>query len=96
VASGQKHPVILSEAVPKSKDPYIAHNRCGGGTFWAFHPYLNPEDAMRAYLARLTPTARMLLTIPVVAIAYVLVTMVGPAVIRAAVPDVVRSVLGMM
>ncbi len=48
---------------------------------------------MRAYLANLTPKTRMLLAVPAVAIAYVIVTMVVPAVVHAAVPEVVRSVL---
>ena len=48
---------------------------------------------MRAYLANLTPKTRMLLAVPAVAIAYVMVTMVLPAVVHAAVPEVVRSVL---
>ncbi len=51
---------------------------------------------MRAYLAKLTPTARMLLAVPALAIAYVIVTIVVPAVIRAVVPDVVRSLLSLM
>ena len=46
---------------------------------------------MRAYLANLTPKTWMLL--PVVAIAYPVVTVVLPAVVRAVVPEVVRSVL---
>jgi hypothetical protein len=48
---------------------------------------------MRAYLAKLTPNTRILLAVPVIAIAYALVTIVVPAVIHAAIPDVVRSVL---
>jgi hypothetical protein len=48
---------------------------------------------MRAYLANLTPKIRMLLAVPAVAIAYVIVTMVVPAVVHATVPEVVRSVL---
>jgi len=48
---------------------------------------------MRAYLANLTPKTRMLLAVPAVAIAYVIVTMVVPAIVHAAVPEVVRSVL---
>jgi hypothetical protein len=58
--------------------------------------YLNPEDAMRAYLAHLTPKALMLLAVPVVAIAYPVVTVVVPAVVRAVVPEVVRSVLSLL
>jgi len=48
---------------------------------------------MRAYLANLTPKAMMLLGVPLVVIAYGLVMIVLPAVVRAVVPDVVRSVL---
>jgi hypothetical protein len=48
---------------------------------------------MRAYLAKLTPQARALLAILVTVMAYPLVTIVVPAAIRAALPEVVRSVL---
>jgi hypothetical protein len=48
---------------------------------------------MRAYLAKLTPKTRMLLAVPAIVIAYMIVTIVLPAVVRAAVPEVVRSVL---
>jgi hypothetical protein len=51
------------------------------------------EDSMRAYLAKLTPNVRLLLAVPVIAIAYMVVTCVLPAVVHAAVPEVVRSVL---
>ena len=51
---------------------------------------------MRAYLAKLTPRTRMLLAVPAVVIAYMIVTIVVPAVVHAAVPDVVRSVLSLM
>ena len=51
---------------------------------------------MRAYLANLTPKAFMLLAVPVVAIAYPLVTCVLPAVVRALLPDAVRSVLSLL
>jgi hypothetical protein len=51
---------------------------------------------MRAYLANLKPKALMLLAVPVVAIAYSVVTIVVPAVVRAVVPDVVRTVLHLM
>jgi hypothetical protein len=51
---------------------------------------------MRAYLANLTPTARMLLAVPALVIAYSLVTCVLPAVVRAVVPDAVRSVLSLL
>jgi len=48
---------------------------------------------MRAYFANLTPKSRVLLAIPALVIAYVLVTMVLPAIVHAAVPEVVREVL---
>jgi hypothetical protein len=51
---------------------------------------------MRAYLANLTPTARMLLAVPALVIAYTLVTCVLPAMIRAVIPDAVRSVLSLL
>ncbi|MFZ0774758.1 MAG: hypothetical protein WCA49_13245 [Candidatus Sulfotelmatobacter sp.] len=51
---------------------------------------------MRAYLARLTPKARMLLAIPLIGIAYPVVMIVVPAIIHAIVPDVVRSVLSLI
>jgi len=51
---------------------------------------------MRAYLANLTPRTRMLLAVPALLIAYSLVTCVLPAVARAVVPDVVRSVLSLL
>jgi len=51
---------------------------------------------MRAYLARLTPKVKLLLAVPLVVIAYPLVTLVAPAVIHALVPEVVRSVLSLL
>jgi hypothetical protein len=51
---------------------------------------------MRAYLAKLTPKGRMLLALPLIAIAYPVVMILIPAMIRAVVPDVVRSVLSLI
>jgi hypothetical protein len=51
---------------------------------------------MRAYLANLTPKARMLLAIPIIAVAYPAVMILVPAIVRALVPDVVRSVLSLI
>jgi ABC-type sulfate transport system permease subunit len=51
---------------------------------------------MRAYLATLSPKIRMLLAVPALVIAYTLVTCVLPAVVRAVVPDAVRSVLSLL
>ena len=48
---------------------------------------------MRAYLANLTPKTFILLAVPALAIAYPVLTVVVPAVVRAVVPDVVRTVL---
>jgi len=48
---------------------------------------------MRAYLAKLSPKAWALVAILVTVIAYPLVTILLPAAIHAAVPEVVRSVL---
>ncbi len=48
---------------------------------------------MRAFLAKLPPKARMLLALPLLAIAYPVVMIVLPAIVHAIVPDVVRSVL---
>jgi hypothetical protein len=51
---------------------------------------------MRAYLAKLTPKTRMLLAVPAIVIVYALVTIVVPAVVHAAVPEVVREVLRLL
>ncbi|HEV3305655.1 MAG TPA: hypothetical protein VGZ91_04375 [Candidatus Sulfotelmatobacter sp.] len=51
---------------------------------------------MRAYLAKLTPKAQFLLALPLIAIAYPVVMIVLPAIIRAVVPDVVRTVLSLL
>jgi hypothetical protein len=51
------------------------------------------EDAMRARLAKLKSKGWLLLTVPGVVIAYSIVTIAGPALVRAVVPEAVRSVL---
>jgi hypothetical protein len=66
------------------------------GTFPPPLSYLEAEVAMRAYLARLAPKTRMLLTIPLILVAYPVVMIVLPAIIHALVPDVVRSVLSLI
>jgi hypothetical protein len=66
------------------------------GTFSASISYLKPEEVMRAYLTNLTPKARMLLAVPIVAIAYPVIMILLPAIVRAIVPDVVRSVLSLI
>ena len=48
---------------------------------------------MRAYLANLTPRARVML---VLAVAYPVVMILVPAIVRCVVPDVVRSVLSLI
>jgi hypothetical protein len=57
---------------------------------------MNTEDAMRTYLSKLSPTARMALAIPLLMVAYPVVMIVLPCVVRAIVPNVVRSVLSLM
>jgi hypothetical protein len=47
---------------------------------------------MRSYLAKLMPKGFPILALPLIALAYVVVMIVVPAVFRAAVPDVVRAV----
>ena len=51
---------------------------------------------MQGYFAKLTPKARMLLMLPLIVLAYSVVTIVMPAIIHAIVPDVVRSVLSLL
>jgi hypothetical protein len=51
---------------------------------------------MRAYLAKLSPTARIALAVPLLWVGYLVVMNIVPAILRAAVPGVVRSVLNMM
>ncbi len=51
---------------------------------------------MRADLAKLPLKTQMLLAIPLIAIAYPVVMILVPAIIRAIVPDVVRSVLSLI
>jgi hypothetical protein len=66
------------------------------GTFSASLPYVNREDFMRAYLGKLTPAMRLLLALPLIAGAYPVVMILLPAVVRAIVPEAVRSVLSLM
>ena len=51
---------------------------------------------MRSYLANLNTRTAMLVTLPILAIAYPIVTIVVPAIVRAVIPDVVRSVLSLI
>ena len=51
---------------------------------------------MRTYLAKLGPTARMALAIPLLGIGYLVAMNVLPAVFRAVVPQAVQSVLSLM
>jgi ABC-type antimicrobial peptide transport system permease subunit len=66
------------------------------GTFSGSVSYLKLEEVMRAYLKNLTPKAGMLLAVPIVAIAYPVIMILLPAIARALVPDVVRSVLSLI
>jgi hypothetical protein len=51
---------------------------------------------MRTHLAKLSPTARMALAVPLLWIGYLVVMDVVPAILRVVVPQVVRSVLSVM
>ena len=51
------------------------------------------EDAMKAYFTNLPAKAWVLLALPVIAVAYPVVTVVLPSLVRAVVPEVVRTVL---
>jgi hypothetical protein len=51
---------------------------------------------MKAYLSNLSTKTWMLLVLPAVALAYPIATIVVPAVLRAVVPQVVRSVLSVI
>jgi hypothetical protein len=96
---GQPPHAGLAGHPERSEGPWFRYRRRAllRGTFSAFTPYLKPEDAaMRAYLTNLTPKTFMLLAAPIVAIAYPVVTIVVPAVVRAVVPEVVRSVLSLL
>jgi hypothetical protein len=66
------------------------------GNFLDTFSYLELETDMRAYLANLKPNLLILLALSALAIAYPIVTIVMPAIIRAVVPDAVRSVLSLM
>lgn len=63
------------------------------GTFPPTPPYPNPEAVMRF---NLSPKTRMLLAIPLLVIAYPVVTLILPALLRSIVPNVVRSVLSLI
>jgi hypothetical protein len=51
---------------------------------------------MKTYFSNLTPKALALIALPLVAIAYPVVTIVVPAVVRAVVPEAVRTVLSLI
>ena len=51
---------------------------------------------MKAYLTNLPTKTWLLLVVPAVALVYPIATMVLPAVVRAVVPEVVRSVLSVI
>ena len=54
------------------------------------------RDDMKAYFTNLTPKAWVLLAVPLVAVAYPVVTVVVPAVAKAVVPEAVRQVLSLI
>jgi hypothetical protein len=56
----------------------------------------NCEDIMRAYLASLPCKFWMLLSLSAVVTAYPVVMVVLPAIIRAVVPETVRSILSLL
>jgi hypothetical protein len=51
---------------------------------------------MKAYFSNLTPRGWFLLALPVVAIGYPIASLVVPLVMKAVIPEVVRTVLGLM
>ncbi len=51
------------------------------------------EEVMKAYFTNLSAGMWVLLVVPAVAIAYPLIMVVGPSVVHAVVPEVVRTVL---
>ncbi len=67
------------------------------GTFPAVGPYsLESEDGMKAYFTNLPTRIWLMLVVPAVLLAYPLMCAVVPAVVRAMVPEVVRSVLSVI
>lgn len=55
--------------------------------------FLSKRAVMKAYLNNLSTRTWFFLVVPAVALAYPVIRFVGPAVIHAVVPEVVRSVL---
>jgi hypothetical protein len=51
------------------------------------------EEVMKAYFTNLSVGMWVLVALPAVAIAYPIITVVGPVVVHAVVPEVVRTVL---
>jgi hypothetical protein len=51
------------------------------------------EEVMKAYFTNLSAGMWVLLAVPAALIAYPVITAVGPAVVHAVVPEVVRTVL---
>ncbi len=50
-------------------------------------------EVMKAYFTNLSARMWVLLVVPAVAIVYPVIVVVGPSVVRAVVPEVVRTVL---
>lgn len=67
-----------------------------GELYFRFRRISTCEGDMRAYLANLKSGTKLLLALPVIAIAYPVVTIVVPDVIRAVVPQAVRVVLSLI
>jgi hypothetical protein len=51
------------------------------------------EEVMKAYFTNLSAGMWVLLALPAVAVAYPIIMIVGPVVVHAVVPEVVRNVL---
>jgi hypothetical protein len=66
------------------------------GNFFGFRFVSETRGNMRDYLTNLTPKVRMFLAVPIVVIAYPVITILLPAIVRAVIPDVVRSVLSLI
>lgn len=77
--------MILSEGFPSSQ-----------GTFSRRWRITSQRMVVKAYFTNMSTGRCLLLTIPALAIAYPVVTLVVPAIIRAVVPEVVRSVLSLI
>ena len=97
------YPARPSSHLPRRRERRSAHPG-GSGFRPEFYGELfqsrlrtfNCEDVMKAYLANLPPRICMLLTLSAVVIAYPVVMIVLPAIIRAVVPETARSILSLL